>query len=235
VLSKVAKAGLIEESLIVFTADHGEALYRENALFKWHHGGQLAPEALQVPLIIRHPGSKHQRVRYEQVTRSIDVFPTMMGLSGLEIPKQVDGVDLSDAIRGHEDPPELIAWIHTSLLPTIMLEEIKAYSLAYKYGPRTDPRLMWVGMRDKDMVFKLRLKENGGWGFEAFDWKTDPDELNDLYVPSDPTHQKITKRLLKYKAVMMKGYGNVVYSPGGKKLEIPEEEAMEALRSLGYL
>src|SRR6185436_9791937 len=44
VVDAIRSRGLLPESLIVFTADHGEALYRANVPFKWAHSGQLAPE-----------------------------------------------------------------------------------------------------------------------------------------------------------------------------------------------
>ena len=71
----VDERGLRDESLVVFTADHGELLYRDNALFPWSHDFQLAPEVLRAPLLIRGPGVAPGRA--EWVTRSIDLYPTI--------------------------------------------------------------------------------------------------------------------------------------------------------------
>jgi arylsulfatase A-like enzyme len=65
--------GLDEESLIAFTADHGETLYRENSLFKWSHSFDLAPDVINVPFIVRGRGIKPGR--YTGVSSSADVFP----------------------------------------------------------------------------------------------------------------------------------------------------------------
>jgi arylsulfatase A-like enzyme len=55
VLQRIREAGLYDESLIAFTADHGESLFRDNTLFKWGHGFELRPEVLTTPLIVRGP------------------------------------------------------------------------------------------------------------------------------------------------------------------------------------
>ena len=64
----IRAAGLIEDSLIAFTSDHGETLYRDSALFKWTHGGEVAPEAIQVPLLLRLPGPHPRAGAYEGVS-----------------------------------------------------------------------------------------------------------------------------------------------------------------------
>ena len=53
-LDLLAERGWLDESLIAFTADHGETLFqREETLFHWTHGLQLAPEVISVPWILR--------------------------------------------------------------------------------------------------------------------------------------------------------------------------------------
>jgi len=89
VVDAIDQSGLLEESLIVFTADHGEVLYRENALCKWTHGHALAPKVLNVPLLIRAPSLGVVSGRYERVTRSIDVFPTTAALADVPLPEDV--------------------------------------------------------------------------------------------------------------------------------------------------
>ena len=90
---------LMDDSLIAFTADHGEVVYRDNALFLTH-GFQLAPEVLSVPLLM-HVGESVEAGRYEAVTRSIDVFPTLVGLCHFALSPQlgIAGIDLSENVR----------------------------------------------------------------------------------------------------------------------------------------
>ena len=53
---------------------------------------------------------------WDEVTRSIDLFPTLLGLSGIAMPGSsgVEGVDLSPALRGRQQAPELLAYSHTA-------------------------------------------------------------------------------------------------------------------------
>ncbi len=45
VVETIRDHGLFDDAAIVFTADHGEVLYRKNARFQWSHGFQLAPRS----------------------------------------------------------------------------------------------------------------------------------------------------------------------------------------------
>ena len=138
VLHAIEQRGLLEESAIVFTADHGEVLYRENALYKWSHGFQLAPEVLGVPLMVRAPGVEPGRVDF--VTRSIDVFPTLAGLAGVPIaPERVEGVDLAGFLRGTEPAHKLLAYSHTSHVRSDLVRRAQSsWSLFAGFFPSTD-------------------------------------------------------------------------------------------------
>lgn len=72
--------GLLDEALLVFTADHGES-FGENGLY-CAHGEGLDPSLLHVPLLLRIPGEPAAR-RRDRV-RSVDVAPTALALLGLD-------------------------------------------------------------------------------------------------------------------------------------------------------
>jgi len=185
IIEQVRQHGLIDESLIVFTADHGEMLYRDNALFKWEHGQILAPEVLEVPLILRGPTLGGVAGRYEGVTRSIDVYPTLVGLTGLlsDLGDTVYGVDLTRWIRDGGETLDLGALSHTTVAGRMRLEIGQGWKLLRKYYPRADPNLMWAAVRRGDRVFKLRPSAEGAWRVEAFDLAQDPEERVDIFDP----------------------------------------------------
>jgi len=225
-IDAVAKSGLLDRSLIVFTADHGETLYRDNALFYWGHGGQLAPEVLIVPLMIRAPGLAP--AVYDTVTRSIDLFPTMLGLSGLTQPAEhaVEGIDLSRALRGRAPAPTLAAYSHTSVPHPQILQSFEG-TLLHRYYPGLDGSLTWVSARDGGFVYKLRNLDGARWGVEVFDAVTDPEERKNLYDPGIPRHAEMVQRLEEYKS-------RLVESDHPDTRSLPPEE-IEALRTLGYI
>lgn len=225
-LSSLEERGLLDDTLLVFTADHGETLYRENALYHWTHGLQLAPEVLGVPLIVRWPALEPRS--WEPVTRSIDVFPTLAGLCSLRIPRGVrfEGVDLSRALFGEEAPPHLLAFSHTTVVRPDSMDTFADAEPVKRFYPRTDPALMWCSVRDGDMVFKLRNMGEESWAVQAFDLSEDPEERHDLFDPRDPVHREMKARLETYKARLVAGYREDGESP---------ENAMELLRGLGYV
>ena len=111
VVDALREHGFFDESLVIFTADHAEILYRDNAPLKWSHG-LLEPEVLGVPLIVRGPGI--EAGRYAKVTRSIDLFPTLVGLSGLPALPPPFGASPTDDTVGR-DPSA--AWSGGKSLP----------------------------------------------------------------------------------------------------------------------
>lgn len=225
-LDRLEASGLLDETLLAFTVDHGESMYRENALFHWTHGLQLAPEVLDVPLMIRGPRFGVAPGSFEAVTRSIDVFPTLAGLCGLAAP-DVDGVDLAPALRGEVEAPRLLAYSHTTTWGEQRVRRFRRLSLLHGILPRADPALMWTRIRDGDLVFKLSRSTDGSFVVQAFDLARDPAETTDLFDPENPDHALMQERLAAYKARLVQRYDP---SSG-----LTEDEALERLRELGYL
>jgi arylsulfatase len=96
VLERLAALGVRDETLVVVTADHGEAFGEHN--FYTH--GLLYREHLQVPLVFQGPGLPVGRVIGARA-RLVDVFPTLVELFGLPRPTGIqDGQSLVDWIDG---------------------------------------------------------------------------------------------------------------------------------------
>jgi arylsulfatase A-like enzyme len=88
VMEALEKNGLVDRSLMVVTADHGEGLMQHGALFH----NQVYDEVVRVPLIIRHPAMP-VGARSNVRACNIDLFPTLAGMMGLEAPTGIDGID----------------------------------------------------------------------------------------------------------------------------------------------
>jgi arylsulfatase A-like enzyme len=83
--------GLLRDTLIVLTSDHGEEFQEHDGLL---HGRTQYQELLAVPLILRGPGIPRGRVVEEPVSL-VDLVPTILGLLGLPATGLLDGIDLS--------------------------------------------------------------------------------------------------------------------------------------------
>lgn len=227
-LAAIDASGLAEESLVVFTADHGEILYREDAAFHWSHGFQLAPEVLNVPLMIRAPGLGG--ARYEAVTRSVDVFPTVAGLSGISLgDAKPRGTDLARALHGRRDPPEQRAWSHTALFPPAFWDRYGTLPAIREMYPSRDPEWMRVGVRDHDEFYELQHRPGGRVEHAVFDLARDPTKRMNLFDADDPEHVAAAEQLGAYRARLLEGYEQ------RQRSRVPRRRQIEALRELGYI
>ncbi len=98
--------GLYDNTLIIFTSDHGEE-FGEHGIVGWH-SHTLFDELLRVPLVVKFPDSNHAGQRVAAQARSIDIPPTVVSTVGLPVPAVFSGVDLSTRL-GEEQHDELIA------------------------------------------------------------------------------------------------------------------------------
>ena len=96
-LSTLAALGLEEDTLIVFTADHGETL-NEHECYYDHHG--LYECTLVVPLILRFPGKVPAGGRVADVTLISDIMPTVLDLLGVRAGLTFTGRSLTPLLRG---------------------------------------------------------------------------------------------------------------------------------------
>ena len=91
----LAQEGLLENALVIVTADHGESLGQRGRL-TGH--GDLAQEGLHVPLIVRHPRGKNAGTRVSAVTHLGDLVPTVLDVAGLARDPALPGHSLFDAL-----------------------------------------------------------------------------------------------------------------------------------------
>ncbi|BDZ53366.1 sulfatase [Agromyces marinus] len=99
VIAALDERGVRENTIIVYTSDHGETFGAFNN--HWH---KSSPEdvSARVPLIMSIPGQVRARTS-ELIVGTIDLMPTLLGLMGLDVPEHVHGKDLSAAIRDEDD------------------------------------------------------------------------------------------------------------------------------------
>ena len=96
------EAGIAEDTIVIYTADHGDLLGDFGRFFKV----TMYDGAARVPMIWRAPGliPKHGPHARDQLAGSADFFPTLCSLTGVGPPDSMDGVDLSDVLRNPDAP-----------------------------------------------------------------------------------------------------------------------------------
>jgi arylsulfatase A-like enzyme/Tfp pilus assembly protein PilF len=75
--------GIYDQAVILLLSDHGEGLGDHG---EQEHGIFLYREALQVPMILKLPGSRLGGARVAQPAEIVDVFPTLLSLVGVSLP-----------------------------------------------------------------------------------------------------------------------------------------------------
>ena len=168
-LKTLRKLGLDENTLVVLTSDHGELMYRHKVFFD-HHG--LYDGNLHVPLILRHPDLAPRRVPH--LAANVDLAPTVLGLCGVDIPAEMEGINLAPLIRGESDAP---------VRDSVVSEEC---TWQMKWAIRTETHKF------------IRAREPDFYGTpmrELYDLCTDPDELRNIADQDRETAQALEARL----------------------------------------
>lgn len=94
--------GLAEETIFVFTSDHGDMLQSQGE----HHKQRPWDESIRVPFLARYPKRFGKNAKtLDGVIETADIMPTLLGLSGIAIPESVEGRDFSTYMDGKAEDP----------------------------------------------------------------------------------------------------------------------------------
>jgi arylsulfatase A-like enzyme len=158
------ESGLMDNSYIIITADHGELFERGRI----GHGPRLIYDpVIHVPLIISRPGQT-AREDVHTITSSVDLLPTIAHLTGNPIPEWTEGKLLPN-LGGDADEGRSVFSVDART--------------SSSFGPLENFSVSIT--RDQHRLVFYRYPETGYQEFEFYDLESDPHELNDLY-PSSP-------------------------------------------------
>lgn len=89
--------GVADETIVVFTADHGEEFWDHDSV---GHGHSVWEELINVPLIVRIPGVTEGALRVDDAVGLVDVLPTIFDALGMEIPADLSGESFLPQLLG---------------------------------------------------------------------------------------------------------------------------------------
>ncbi|MGH0032770.1 MAG: sulfatase [Myxococcota bacterium] len=101
ILERLSQSGLAEDTLLVFTSDHGEG-FGEHGLFG--HGVTLHEEMVRVPVLLSLPGVLPEGRRVTAPFQLLDLTPTLLDLLGIDAPPEMQGHSLLPWV-GAQTPP----------------------------------------------------------------------------------------------------------------------------------
>lgn len=206
--------GLLQDTLIVLTSDHGEQLGdRANTLFWDAHGAHQYDELTKVPLVFHWPSGLPQGVRLNGLVSLVDLAPTILDLMGIEVPPTMQGRSLRTEFGGSAvaDSPD-----HVFSEATFSKLERKALRSAdWKYVASFE-------------VLKERAGIPGPLVHERlFDLVADPSE-------SRTVHRRERERLEAMRRQLRDRLASLP-SLAGSSTATMSEDTLERLRALGYL
>jgi len=156
-------AGILDNTLLIFTSDHGEMF--ERGITK-HYNESLHQPVIQVPLLIFEPG-KNSRQDIYTPTSAVDILPTLLCLNGKDIPEWCDGRVLPPYDDQHQDS-----------VRSVFAVEAKKNK---RYKPISTGTIMIVKNQYK-LTYYFGYEELKGRGplVELYDILNDPEEMIEL-------------------------------------------------------
>ena len=167
ILDKLDELGIAENTLVVFSTDHGHFLGQHGLIAK---GPFHYEDMLRIPFIVRQPGAVPAGRVSQGLQSLVDLAPTFLDAAGLAIPGEMQGVSQWAHWRGEAGPARDFAICEN------------------RHNPNMPHAQTHVGAR-----YKITIYREGDWG-ELFDLEADPGELRNLWA--DPEAGELKQRML---------------------------------------
>ena len=212
-LSGLERLGIDDDTLVVFTSDHGESLGEHKY---WGHGRQLYEPTLRIPMSIYWPG-RLQPQTIQAPALNIDLAPTVLSLLGHVVPSTFRGFDWSRVLDGADAPTGRVTGYQAHRGAVIARHDS---DLARSAG------LLEVGLvRDeRKEIYRIRRQRRS-----LFDLESDPLENNSLGGMKETP----TEGLLDWMQSVSNGLNRLDETL--PLVEALDEESVEQLRALGYI
>jgi arylsulfatase len=221
VFGRARELGLLDDALVVFTADHGESLGEHDYYFG--HGRLPHNAGSHVPLFVHWPGRLGAGRRVAQPVELVDLYPTLQALAlpGTRPVPGLEGKSLLPLLR----PAEPAA------------EDLAPFQLAFSQAGGGSPTTHFRSVQDRDWKLVYHPPVRGGKterpaSYELYHLAQDPGETRDLF---DPDNEHEDQRRLRRHLFLWMGEDNAHWIRRDKNaIDSQSEETRRALIALGY-
>ena len=207
--------GLDNDTLFVFLSDHGEEFLDHGRMF---HGQTVYGELTQTPLIVRWPAAMPKGRVVDEVVQTIDVFPTLLELSGITPPAGIQGQSLVPLITGQGQ------W---KKRPAVS-EKLKTASAGAP--PPLDTESFAIVDGDWKLIHNT-ARHDGAPEYELYEFIKDPLDKTDVASQ----HPDIVARLAKQLDGWHQMATGAKLKPDSETTKSLSPEQLQRLRSLGYV
>jgi arylsulfatase A-like enzyme len=173
-LQALVDTGQSENTLVIFTSDHGEMLGDHGILLK---GPYFYECAIRVPLILRWPGRFPAGLRSDALVGLMDLAPTVLGACGLPALDRMQARSLLPICTGQSDPSQLRDQIYCEYYNAMPGHDHSAH-----------------GTMLLDGRYKVAVYHGSDEG-ELYDLESDPNEFHNLWY--DPKYADEKSDLMK--------------------------------------
>lgn len=174
-IDHLEEAGQLENTIVIFTSDHGETLGDHGLMYK---GCRFYEGLVRVPLIFSWPGHFLTGVQNDSLVELTDLSATLLELAGVEQPEYMQGQSLVPALTGETTQPRQF----------VRSEYFDALDPHFTGGSGTFATMY------RDARYKLCLYHDHDLG-ELFDLREDPWEFENLW--ESPEHQTVKNELIR--------------------------------------
>lgn len=169
-------SGQRENTLVIFTSDHGETLGDHGLVYK---GCRFYEGLVRVPLIFRWPGRIQEGLRSDALVELLDMSATILDAGGVEIPEYFQGQSLLPVMTGEQAPGHVrdsVRCEYFDSLDSHFTGGYGAFATMYRRGQ-----------------YKLSIYHGKNLG-ELYDLAADPWEFENLW--DHPDHQALKHELI---------------------------------------
>ncbi len=164
----IDKQGLGKETIVVYCSDQSYFIGEHG----WMEKRWMYEEGLRMPFILRWTGKIYPETEIKLMVQNIDYAPTFLAAAGVEIPPEMDGMNMLPLLQGQCD----VKWRDA------------IYYHYYHHGAHNVPR--HDGVRTDRYKLICYYTEDV---YEMFDLDEDPNELKSVH--NDPKYAEIRKKL----------------------------------------
>ncbi len=181
-LDILERSGILDNSIVVITADHGEMFERG---IVGHSAPIMYDPVVHIPLLISTPGQSSRKDIYES-TNSVDVLPTLLHLANQPLPGWHEGA-LLPGLGGAYDPERLTFSVDADRNPAFT--PIKVGTIAMRKGPYKLIHYMgYAGYSNNPAQFND--------AYELYNLEDDLEEMHDLYKSEPAIASQMRSELL---------------------------------------
>jgi arylsulfatase A-like enzyme len=215
ILQQLRDLGIAERTVIIITADHGEALGDRN---QFGHAHIPYEPVERIPLVISAPHLAPRGRVVDGLVSTLDFFPSIVDLVGGSVPPGLQGRSFLPLVRGEPWPDR-----------SLYMECISPDAYFLRHSPDRLPGVSGkVRMLRTDRWKLIYIPRQGEHRYEFYDLENDPGETKNLYTVAAETAGAYREKLLSHLLA--------TENPAATQAEEPlDRRTREDLRALGYV